>query len=79
MSGLDPTRRQQLSGFLAGNGLGSSREVAREDADGRLCWMVSLTTIMRDSPFSDYRGYDRLGTFKPVAMPGGAPPSRARL
>lgn len=50
------------------NGLGVSREVARDEgADGGAHWLVSLTTIMRDCPFSDYRGYDRVLT----ALAGG--------
>ena len=50
------------------NGLGVSREVTREDADGGedgaggVRWLVSLTAIAGDCPFSDYRGYDRILT-----------------
>jgi environmental stress-induced protein Ves len=68
------------------NGLGVSREVARgldprgED-QGRTRWLVSLTTIEADCPFSDYRGHDRIltplgegialavGDSPPVALP----------
>jgi hypothetical protein len=44
------------------NGLGVSREVASSRAEGGARWLVSLTTIARDCPFSDYRGYDRVLT-----------------
>lgn len=47
------------------NGLGVSREVARAEGPGEgsgARWLVSLTTIARDCPFSDYRGYDRVLT-----------------
>jgi environmental stress-induced protein Ves len=65
------------------NGHGVSREIARgEDPPGGgtmgARWLVSLTTIEADCPFSDYRGYDRiltpLGEGIALAV-GGAPPA----
>lgn len=51
------------------NGLGVSRTIARGgEPDGRTDWVLSLTTIGSDCPFSDYRGYDRV--FTPVAGKG---------
>lgn len=50
------------------NGLGTSRTVASAGAGGQLDWLLSLTAIERDCPFSDYRGYDRV--FTPVAGHG---------
>ena len=59
------------------NGLGVSREVARDEKQGHASWLVSLTTIEADCPFSDYRGHDRiltpLGEGIALAV-GGAPP-----
>jgi environmental stress-induced protein Ves len=61
------------------NGLGVSRDVARDAAGDRIRWMLSLTTIARDCPFSDYRGYDRVLTplgAGVVLTVGDAPPAR---
>ena len=44
------------------NGGGLTREIAAafsDDAAKRFLWRVSLATIDRDGPFSEYRGYDR--------------------
>jgi uncharacterized protein len=49
------------------NGGGVTREIARSPGDGAPEWRVSLATIDRDGPFSDFSGYDR--TIVPV---GGA-------
>jgi environmental stress-induced protein Ves len=66
------------------NGLGVSREVARgAGGDGGASWLVSLTTIAADCPFSDYRGYDRiltpLGDGVVLTVGGAAPVPLARL
>jgi environmental stress-induced protein Ves len=66
------------------NGLGVSREVARaEDGSGGARWLVSLTTIAADCPFSDYRGYDRvltpLGDGVLLAVGDAAPVQLAKL
>jgi len=44
------------------NGGGLSHEIAASFSggdSGELLWSVSIATIERDGPFSDYRGYDR--------------------
>ncbi len=44
------------------NGGGLTREIAvafSDDRDKSVLWRVSLATIDRDGPFSEYRGYDR--------------------
>jgi len=44
------------------NGGGLTREIAvafADDASKRVLWRVSLATIDRDGPFSEFRGYDR--------------------
>jgi uncharacterized protein len=41
------------------NGGGVTHEIARLDRDGETEWRISLATIDRDSPFSDFTGYDR--------------------
>jgi uncharacterized protein len=44
------------------NGGGLTREIAvafSDDASKQVLWRVSLATIDRDGPFSEYRGYDR--------------------
>lgn len=43
------------------NGQGMTREVANEfRADGTMLWRVSLATVDRDGPFSDFTGYKRI-------------------
>lgn len=43
------------------NGLGMTREVANaHDADGTMLWRISLATVDRDGPFSDFTGYRRI-------------------
>lgn len=44
------------------NGGGLTREIAvafSDEDNQRVLWRVSLATIDRDGPFSEYRGYDR--------------------
>ena len=41
------------------NGGGVTHEIARSDKDGDAEWRISLATIDRDGPFSDFTGYDR--------------------
>ena len=41
------------------NGGGVTHEIARSDTDGEVEWRISLATIDRDGPFSDFAGYDR--------------------
>jgi uncharacterized protein len=41
------------------NGGGATREIARSDRNGEPDWRVSLATIDRDGPFSDFTGFDR--------------------
>ena len=54
------------------NGMGESRDIAAgRGPDGRPSWQVSLAELERDTPFSDYPGWDRI--FTPVA--GDPPPS----
>jgi hypothetical protein len=52
------------------NGGGLTREIAvalSDEATPRVLWRVSLATIERDGPFSEFRGYDRTI----VAIDGG--------
>ena len=43
------------------NGLGMTREVAGgADPDGRMLWRISLATVDRDGPFSDFTGCKRI-------------------
>jgi len=43
------------------NGLGMTREVANgHRPDGSMLWRVSLATVDRDGPFSDFTGYKRV-------------------
>jgi uncharacterized protein len=52
------------------NGGGLTREIAvglSDEATPRILWRVSLATIERDGPFSEFRGYDRTI----VAIDGG--------
>lgn len=43
------------------NGLGMTREVANaHDSEGRMLWRISLATVDRDGPFSDFTGYRRI-------------------
>ena len=43
------------------NGLGMTREVANEHRpDGTMLWRISLATVDRDGPFSDFTGYKRI-------------------
>jgi len=43
------------------NGLGMTREVANaRRADGAMLWRISLATVDRDGPFSDFTGYKRI-------------------
>ena len=43
------------------NGLGMTREVANAHrADGSLLWRISLATVDRDGPFSDFAGCKRI-------------------
>lgn len=43
------------------NGLGMTREVANaQRVDGRLLWRISLATVDRDGPFSDFSSYRRV-------------------
>jgi uncharacterized protein len=43
------------------NGLGMTREVANgHRADGTMLWRISLATVDRDGPFSDFAGYKRI-------------------
>lgn len=43
------------------NGLGMTREVANaQGADGVMLWRISLATVDRDGPFSDFSGYKRI-------------------
>lgn len=41
------------------NGGGLTHEIAADVFEGTELWRVSLATIERDGPFSDFRGYDR--------------------
>jgi uncharacterized protein len=41
------------------NGGGVTHEIARSDENGEPDWRISLATIDRDGPFSDFTGYDR--------------------
>jgi uncharacterized protein len=41
------------------NGGGVTHEIARSDEGGEPDWRISLATIDRDGPFSDFAGYDR--------------------
>ena len=41
------------------NGGGVTHEIARSDKSGDAEWRISLATIDRDGPFSDFSGYDR--------------------
>ncbi|HTA39215.1 MAG TPA: HutD family protein [Candidatus Acidoferrales bacterium] len=41
------------------NGGGVTHEIARSDERGEPEWRISLATIDRDGPFSDFTGYDR--------------------
>ena len=41
------------------NGGGVIHEIARSDKNGEAGWRISLATIDRDGPFSDFTGYDR--------------------
>ncbi len=41
------------------NGGGVTHEIARSDKHGDAGWRISLATIDRDGPFSDFSGYDR--------------------
>jgi uncharacterized protein len=41
------------------NGGGVTHEIARADGEGEPEWRVSLATIDRDGPFSDFTGFDR--------------------
>jgi environmental stress-induced protein Ves len=60
------------------NGRGVSREICRGEGPQGAAWLVSLTAIEADCPFSDYRGYDRiltpLGEGIALAV-GGTPPA----
>jgi hypothetical protein len=49
------------------NGGGLTREIAAAFSGERALWRLSLATIERDGPFSDFRGYDRTI----VAIDGG--------
>ncbi len=49
------------------NGGGVTHEIARSDESSEPDWRISLATIDRDGPFSDFTGFDR--TIVPV---GGA-------
>ena len=43
------------------NGLGMTREVANaRRSDGTMLWRISLATVDRDGPFSDFDGYKRI-------------------
>ena len=43
------------------NGLGMTREVANaHDEGGVMLWRISLATVDRDGPFSDFSGYQRI-------------------
>jgi uncharacterized protein len=46
------------------NGGGLTHEIARSDDAGEPAWRVSVATIDRDGPFSDFTGFDR--TIVPV-------------
>jgi uncharacterized protein len=46
------------------NGGGVTHEVARSDESDEPAWRVSIATIERDGPFSDFTGFDR--TIVPV-------------
>jgi environmental stress-induced protein Ves len=39
---------------------GTTTEIAREDARGRLSWRVSIADVERSGPFSDFAGYRRI-------------------
>ena len=41
------------------NGGGVTHEIARSDESSEPDWRISLATIDRDGPFSDFTGYDR--------------------
>ena len=42
------------------NGLGTTRELAVESsADGGWLWRISIATVERSGPFSDFSGFDR--------------------
>jgi hypothetical protein len=49
------------------NGGGLTREIAVALSGNRVQWRLSLATIERDGPFSEFRGYDRTI----VALDGG--------
>jgi uncharacterized protein len=43
------------------NGLGMTREVANaHGTNGTMLWRISLATVDRDGPFSDFAGYKRI-------------------
>jgi hypothetical protein len=50
------------------NGGGLTREIAAALSGDRVLWRLSLATIERDGPFSEFRGYDRTI----VTIDGGA-------
>jgi environmental stress-induced protein Ves len=50
------------------NGGGLTREIAAAFSGERALWRLSLATIERDGPFSEFRGYDRTI----IAIDGGA-------
>ncbi len=50
------------------NGGGLTREIAVALSGDRVLWRLSIATIQRDGPFSEFRGYDRTI----VALDGGS-------
>ena len=51
------------------NGLGMTREVANASgADSVMIWRISLATVDRDGPFSDFTGYKRIIMMRLVLM-----------
>jgi uncharacterized protein len=50
------------------NGGGVTHEIARSHETGEPDWRLSLATIDRDGPFSDFAGFDR--TIVPIDGPG---------
>jgi environmental stress-induced protein Ves len=47
---------------LWANGGGTTREIARHEAEGRLLWRLSLARVARDGPFSAFPGMRRILT-----------------
>ncbi len=44
------------------NGGGTTHEISREEADGRLLWRLSIAEVAADGPFSHFEGMARILT-----------------